>query len=241
MTSSPAAPAEEGPVAADDLPDLAAQRRTRESASCFSARTASLDSGEPPLSRRRSGRRRQPPVGWGRRLPARVGELRPNQLLHTYGVGAVTDLPNLSVVVPDLTTGISPTRRSSPRTACSQPSRHSSAPRSRRCAPRPTSRRPPTRSPSGPGSVSRSGSFRAGFAARIPDATGWPLSRAGLFALLDRPTGGRNESASSMAAGATAPAGRPRCPPDSCSRASVATWTTSRGCSTCTTALPPSR
>lgn len=34
--------------------------------------------------------------------PQRVGELRPNQLLHTYGVGAVTDLPNLSVVVSGL-------------------------------------------------------------------------------------------------------------------------------------------
>jgi Domain of unknown function (DUF1998) len=29
----------------------------------------------------------------------RVGELRPNQLLHTYGVGSVADLPNLSVLV----------------------------------------------------------------------------------------------------------------------------------------------
>ncbi len=34
--------------------------------------------------------------------PLRVGELRPNQLLHTYGVGAVADLPNLSVVVAGL-------------------------------------------------------------------------------------------------------------------------------------------
>ena len=32
----------------------------------------------------------------------RVGELRPNQLLHTYAVGAVADLPNLSVVVSGL-------------------------------------------------------------------------------------------------------------------------------------------
>lgn len=32
----------------------------------------------------------------------RVGELRPNQLLHTYGVGAVADLPNLSVVIVGL-------------------------------------------------------------------------------------------------------------------------------------------
>lgn len=31
--------------------------------------------------------------------PLRVGELRPNQLLHTYGVGAVADLPNLSVML----------------------------------------------------------------------------------------------------------------------------------------------
>ncbi len=34
--------------------------------------------------------------------PLRVGELRPNQLLHTYGVGAVADLPNLSVVIAGL-------------------------------------------------------------------------------------------------------------------------------------------
>jgi len=32
----------------------------------------------------------------------RVGALRPNQLLHTYGVGAVADLPNLSVVMMGL-------------------------------------------------------------------------------------------------------------------------------------------
>ncbi|SHG63706.1 DUF1998 domain-containing protein [Streptoalloteichus hindustanus] len=31
--------------------------------------------------------------------PMRVGALRPNQLLHTYGVGAMADLPNLSVVM----------------------------------------------------------------------------------------------------------------------------------------------
>ena len=32
----------------------------------------------------------------------RVGELRPSQLLHTFGVGALVDLPNLSVVVMGL-------------------------------------------------------------------------------------------------------------------------------------------
>ncbi|MFI5657454.1 DrmB family protein [Streptomyces sp. NPDC051684] len=31
--------------------------------------------------------------------PLRVGELRPSQLLHTYGVGSITDLPNLSTMV----------------------------------------------------------------------------------------------------------------------------------------------
>ncbi|PSL56567.1 uncharacterized protein DUF1998 [Saccharothrix carnea] len=30
--------------------------------------------------------------------PSRVGSLRPSQLLHTYGVGSVADLPNLSVI-----------------------------------------------------------------------------------------------------------------------------------------------
>ena len=34
--------------------------------------------------------------------PLRVGELRPSQLLHTYGVGSVADLPNLSVMVMGL-------------------------------------------------------------------------------------------------------------------------------------------
>lgn len=34
--------------------------------------------------------------------PLRVGELRPSQLLHTYGVGSVADLPNLSTMVMGL-------------------------------------------------------------------------------------------------------------------------------------------
>ena len=32
-------------------------------------------------------------------VKARLGELRPTQLLYTYGVGAVVDLPHLSVMV----------------------------------------------------------------------------------------------------------------------------------------------
>lgn len=35
----------------------------------------------------------------GEQQQLRVGSLRPNQLLHTYGVGAMADLPNLSVVM----------------------------------------------------------------------------------------------------------------------------------------------
>src|ERR1035437_3228537 len=67
--------------------------------------------GGPPLgNRRRSRRPRLRTAGTCQRtatvpMPSqvlRVGELRPNQLLHTYGVGAVADLPNLSVVIAGL-------------------------------------------------------------------------------------------------------------------------------------------
>ena len=34
--------------------------------------------------------------------PARVGKLRPSQILLNYGIGALADLPNLSVIVTDL-------------------------------------------------------------------------------------------------------------------------------------------
>ena len=34
--------------------------------------------------------------------PARVGEIRPSQLLYTYGIGAIVDLPKLSVIVTGL-------------------------------------------------------------------------------------------------------------------------------------------
>jgi hypothetical protein len=36
------------------------------------------------------------------RIRPRVGELRPSQLLQTFGVGAVVDLPHLSVIVTGL-------------------------------------------------------------------------------------------------------------------------------------------
>ena len=32
----------------------------------------------------------------------RVGEIRPSQLLFTYGIGAIVDLPELSVIVTGL-------------------------------------------------------------------------------------------------------------------------------------------
>lgn len=34
--------------------------------------------------------------------PARVGTIRPSQAIHSYGVGALIDLPNLSVIVGGL-------------------------------------------------------------------------------------------------------------------------------------------
>ena len=36
------------------------------------------------------------------KFPARVGEVRPSQLLFTYGVGAIVDLPRLSVIITGL-------------------------------------------------------------------------------------------------------------------------------------------
>jgi hypothetical protein len=36
------------------------------------------------------------------KLPPRVGEIRPSQLMYTYGVGAIVDLPKLSVMVTGL-------------------------------------------------------------------------------------------------------------------------------------------
>jgi len=33
---------------------------------------------------------------------SRVGELRPSQILYSFGVGAVVDLPNISVIVMGL-------------------------------------------------------------------------------------------------------------------------------------------
>lgn len=38
--------------------------------------------------------------------PAKVGEVRPSQLIHTYGAGSVVELPNFSVIVPGLDGGI---------------------------------------------------------------------------------------------------------------------------------------
>ena len=36
------------------------------------------------------------------KYPTRVGEVRPSQLMYTYGVGAIIDLPRLSVIVTGL-------------------------------------------------------------------------------------------------------------------------------------------
>ena len=34
--------------------------------------------------------------------PVKLGEVRPSQLIHTYGTGSVLELPNFSVIVPGL-------------------------------------------------------------------------------------------------------------------------------------------
>ena len=34
--------------------------------------------------------------------PVKLGEVRPSQLIHTYGAGSVLELPNFSVIVPGL-------------------------------------------------------------------------------------------------------------------------------------------
>src|SRR5699024_6596097 len=52
----------------------------------------------PPPDLRRQPRERGPPMS----ERTRVGELRTNQLLHTFGVGSLIDLPNVSVVVRGL-------------------------------------------------------------------------------------------------------------------------------------------
>ena len=36
------------------------------------------------------------------KFPPRVGEIRPSQLMYTYGVGAIVDLPKMSVMVTGL-------------------------------------------------------------------------------------------------------------------------------------------
>lgn len=37
-----------------------------------------------------------------KKYPVRVGDIRPSQLLHTFGIGAIVDLPNISVMVMGL-------------------------------------------------------------------------------------------------------------------------------------------
>src|SRR6266536_3012095 len=98
-----AARARRRPLGRVDLPDQHARRRARGAAG-------------PPRSRPRRGaaapvrprpgatdRRFDPMMTMdARQRPARVGELRPSQLLSSFGVGATVDLPHLSVMVMGL-------------------------------------------------------------------------------------------------------------------------------------------
>ena len=64
--------------------------------------------GPDPAGRRALRRREEALTGGRRRVPprqpkrTRVGELRPSALIHTFGVGAVVDLPRMSAVVMGL-------------------------------------------------------------------------------------------------------------------------------------------
>jgi len=57
----------------------------------------------------------------GREKP-RVGELRPSQILTTFGIGSIVDLPHISVMVMGLEDWPTPTTRRSPRSGCWRPS-----------------------------------------------------------------------------------------------------------------------
>ena len=42
-------------------------------------------------------------------IPQRVGEVRPSQVIHTFGVGSIVDLPNFSAIVMGLDQWETPT------------------------------------------------------------------------------------------------------------------------------------
>ena len=59
-----------------------------------------------------------------------VGELRPSQLLHTYGVGATVELPELTTLVLGLDDWPQMLGERSPSRACSRPCARAAARRS---------------------------------------------------------------------------------------------------------------
>ena len=108
----------------------------------------------------------------------RVGELRPSQVLTTFGIGSIVDLPNLSVMVMGLEDWPTPTTGRSPRSGSWRPSAGRSGHRSMPCGRRRSSptRIGRTRSTSSPASASRSPRSPAGWSA--PAVGGWPRSAA---------------------------------------------------------------
>ena len=105
-----------------------------------------------------------------RRFTERVGAVRPSQLVYTFGVGSVVDLPNFSVVVGGLDRWERRARHRCTSPACSPPRASSSASSSASSARRPGSRRRRAPSTNGRGWACPSTRSRAGSAA--PSAAG---------------------------------------------------------------------
>lgn len=172
----------------------------------------------------------------------RVGELRPSQLLHTYGIGAVTDLPNLSTMVLGLDDW------DPVRARVLTEDRLLAAVR-RRLGNQVTALRTPPHLPENPadpyGDWTRTGVpvglFPRWLRCSRERCNQLAPASSGLFQL--RPNLYRPEkpSTSTPTAEAAARASPPRCPPASWSPAPTATWTTSRGCTSCTEGPPPAK
>ena len=89
----------------------------------------------PPTTWERAGARRaDPPEEDDMRARDHVGELRPSQLLHTYGVGATVELPEMTTLVLGLDDWPQRARRAGlGAAAAGRRARHASARRSSSC------------------------------------------------------------------------------------------------------------
>ena len=148
------------------------------------------------------------------RARPRVGELRPSQLLQTFGVGSVVDLPHLSVMVmglDDWNTGF--TEAVTEERLLAAVRHHLGQPGGRPADPAVPARDRPTRSTSGPRSACRWRRSRAGCA--VPAATCWRRSPAACSP--SRPSWSARTGPAMSTPTARARARRPTCsPPASC-------------------------